>query len=137
MNKKVLNEILEVREQEIKDGKNLATAQPIYIVYDLQECWANAHTEIGGNMNHKDKNSEEGWVDESEDEMEFYKSEDNLKNPREVTRFWIDRYVAIFLTSEAAHDYLKYQKHNMSEGYVYVHHSGYANHQMNSLLEGK
>jgi len=139
MNLKYLTtEILPKREQEIKEGKNLATAQPIYVVYDLIESGAFGHVEIGGVQNHKGKEYQEGYIDKAEDEIEFYVNKELLTEPEEITRFWTDRLVAIFLTSEAAHDYLKYQSHNLSsEAYVYVHYTGYANKQMNKLLNGK
>jgi len=53
----------------------------------------------------------------------------------EVSRFYVDVFKGVFLTSEAAHDYLKYQKHNLSEkAFVYVEYSGYGNKQMDALL---
>ena len=57
-----------------------------------------------------------------------------MKEPEEVTMFYTDRIIAFFLTSQAAHDYLQYQSHNMNDPYVYVFYSGYANRQMDKLL---
>lgn len=57
-----------------------------------------------------------------------------MEYPLEVTRFYTDRIIAFFITSEAAHDYLKYQSHNLSDAYVYVFYSGYGNKQMDALL---
>ena len=37
-------EILPKREQEIKEGKNLSTRQPIYVVLDLQEIICSGHS---------------------------------------------------------------------------------------------
>ena len=68
------------------------------------------------------------------EKRKFHKTNKRMKEPEEVTRFYIDRIIAFFLTSEAAHDYLKYQKHNLSDAYVYVFYSGYANQQMDKLL---
>jgi len=128
------NEILPVREQEIKDGKNLATTNPIYFVYSLRDMACEGHSEYLGATNHKGKEPERGYIDSYEDEPEFKLSDEDMEGPEEVTQFYIDEYKAVFLTSEAAHEYLKYQAHNMNEPYVFVHHSGYSNHQMDKLL---
>lgn len=132
-----LDEILKIRKQEISEGKNLITRQPIYVVLDLLENACGGHEDYLGSTNHKGKEREQGYIDLVEDEREFYHSSIGLKEPQEITRFWIDRVVAIFLTSEAAHSYLDYQKHNLSEGYVYVYSTGYSNKQMDKLLDGE
>jgi len=140
MNERYLKELLVTREQEIKDGKNAATAQPIYVVLDLQEKCAFTHDEINSDTNRVGKEPIQGWVDSDyDDEPEFTTSEDEMekmKSPQEVTSFWIDSIVAFFITREGAEDYLKYQKHNLTEPYIYVFHTGYANFQMNNLLKG-
>lgn len=38
-------EILPVREEEIKQGKNFATAQPIYVVFSLVENYCGGHSD--------------------------------------------------------------------------------------------
>jgi hypothetical protein len=60
-----------------------------------------------------------------------------MEDPCEVTRFYTDRIVAFFLTSEAAHEYLKKQAHNLDDPYVYVFYAGYGNQQMDMLFETK
>lgn len=131
------NEIIPKRKKEINEGKNLATAQPIYVVYSLEERATEGHSEfLGSDTNHKGKSPRMGYVDMNGEEPEFNESDKGMEEPREVTEFWIDRAEAFFFTSESAHDYLKYQGHNLTEGYVYVHHSGYGNHEMDILLGG-
>jgi hypothetical protein len=129
------NEILPVREQEIKDGKNLMTPNPIYLVYSLRDMACEGHSEYLGATNNKGKEPEHGYIDRAESEPDFELTDKGMENPAEVTQFWIDEYKAIFLTSEAAHEYCKYQAHNMNEPYVFVHHTGYSNHQMESLFK--
>jgi hypothetical protein len=134
-----LNEILLIREQEIKDGKNLSTKQPIYVVLELQKNYCSGHSEYESNTNYKGKTGEHGYIDISldDEEREFSETADGMQEPEEVTSFYTDRIIAFFLTSEAAHDYLQYQSHNLSDGYVYVFYSGYGNRQMDKLLSGQ
>jgi hypothetical protein len=130
------NEIIPKREQEIKDRKNLGTRQPIYVVLDLQENIIEGHTDYSPSVNYYGKDWIHGYADEDLDSenMEFSDTTNGMKKPKEFTKFYTDRIIAFFLTSEAAHDYLKYQSHNLSDAYVYVFYSGYANHQMDKLL---
>lgn len=60
-----------------------------------------------------------------------------MKKPVEVTKFYTDRIISFHLTSKSAHDYLKYQKHNLHNAYVYVFYSGYGNIEMDCLLKNK
>ena len=130
------NEIIPKREQEIKDGKNLMTRQPIYIVLDLQENFCSGHSIYESPTNYKGRKWENGYIDISLDGegREFCEADKGMEEPEEVTKFYTERIVAFFLTSEAAHDYLGYQGHNLSDAYVYVFYSGYANRQMGKLL---
>lgn len=131
------NEIIPRRAKEINEGKNLATAQPIYIVYSLEEKAIEGHSEfLGSSTNYKGKSPMHGYIDTDVDEPYFNPSKIGMKDPLEVTIFWIDRYVAVFLTSSSAYDYLSYQSHNITDGYVYVHYSGYGNREMDMLLSG-
>jgi hypothetical protein len=129
-------ELLPKRAQEITDGKNYSTRQPIYVVLDLQENIFSGHSEYDPTTNYKGKEKEEGYVDlavEPED-REFSVSDEGMKEPEEITRFWTDRIIAFFLTSGGANEYLEYQKHNLGEAYVYVFYSGYGNQEMDKLL---
>lgn len=126
------------RELEIKNGDNLGTRQPIYVVMDLQEHITSRDEDFTLHCNLKDIPSENGYYDQAEDEPEFTTSSDGMKDPVEVTRFFTDRFIAFFLTSKGAHEYLKYQAHNLSKrAYVYVFSSGYRNNEMDSLLDNK
>ena len=130
------NEIIPKREQEIKEGKNLATKQPIYVVLNLQENYCSGHSDYSNSTNYKDKGWDFGYIDTNLDDecQEFKKYKGKMKRPEAVTRFYTDRIIAFFLTSEAAHDYLKYQNHNLYKTYVYVFYSGYGNKEMDKLL---
>lgn len=130
--------LLPIREQEIKDGKNLSTRQPIYIVLDLHENFSEGHSEWINNTNLKGKSNEYGYIDNDLDgeSREFKLTEGGMEEAMRVTKFYTDKYVAFFLTSQGAHAYLKYQKHNLSsEAYVYVFYSGYGNIEMDLLLK--
>jgi hypothetical protein len=135
----LINEILPVRKKEIEDGKNLSTRQPIYVVLDLQVNYCSGHSEFSPSTNYKGKNWEFGYFDGSLDceDREFCIDSNGMKSPEEVTRFYTDRIIAFFLTSKAAHSYLKFQSHNLSDAYVYVFYSGYANYQMDKLLNNE
>jgi hypothetical protein len=132
-------EIIPQRKKEIENGDNLATAQPIYVVMDCIEQVAFDHVETSKATTLSEKEPEEGYVDmnpeiETEDRV-FCKSDEGMIIPSPITRFWVDRPRAFFLTSKAAHDYIKYQAHNLTDPYVYVFHSGYGNRQMDMLLK--
>jgi hypothetical protein len=130
------SEILPKREQEIKEGKNLSTKQPIYVVLDLQENFCSGHSEYKSSTNYKGKEWEEGYIDIGLDfeERKFCESDEKMEKPEKITKFYTDRIVAFFLTSEAAHYYLEYQSHNLRDAYAYVFYSGYRNIQMDNLL---
>jgi hypothetical protein len=130
------SEILPQRKLEMKQGKNLSTRQPIYVVLSLVEHFCSGHNDFSMSTNLKGIEGENGYLDmDKEPEARVFKESDaRMKKPEEVTRFYTDRFVAFFLTSKAAHDYLKYQNHNLDQGYVYVFYSGYANQQMDKLL---
>lgn len=132
------SEILPVREREIAEGKNLATSPPIYIVYSLDQQLVYGHVEGLGHFSKSGVGSTFGYIEQGFDwdDSDFSEHESDLTNPEKITLFYTDRYVALFLTSEAAYDYLKYQAHNMNKPFVYVEHTGYANHQMNGLFSG-
>lgn len=134
-------EILPIREQEIKEGKNLGTRNPIYVVIDLREFVTDGHSNyLSHTTNLKGKTVEYGYVDMAlnGEEREFRHDMHDMINPEALTRFWIDDIKAFFLTSEAAHDYLKYQSHNLSKhAYVYVFCSGYGNKQMDKLFKAE
>lgn len=126
----IKNVIAPKREQEIAEGKNAATENPIYVVLDLIECIVSGHSDYGPITNNKNKEMEFGYITGEDEERHF-----TLEvTDEEVTRFWIDRFIAFFLTSEAAHDYIKYQRHNMTDPYVYVFHPGYKNWQMREFF---
>lgn len=135
MNYEYLKEQQAIREQEIKDGDNLATFPPVYVVLSLVEHFCSGHDDfISSATNHKDKSPEYGYIDMGEvDEREFMPTNEEMKKPREVTKFYTDRPIAFFITSKSAHAYTKYQAHNMNEPYVYVFSTGYANHQMEKI----
>ena len=132
------NEIIPLREKEIEEGKNICTRQPIYVVLDLQENYVSGHSDYSPSTNYKGLPFEFGYIDEQlEGELRtFKKSDKQMKKPSEITKFYTDRIVAFFLTSKNAHDYLKYQSHNLENPYVYVFYSGYANKEMDLILCG-
>ncbi len=133
------NEIIPIREREIKEGKNLATAYPIYVVLSLRENACEGHSEfINSSTNRKGKEPKFGYIDmgiEEAEDRKFKKKKKKMSDPVAVTLFWTDSFEGFFFTSEAAYEYKKYQAHNMKDPYVYVFTSGYRNLQMNKLLD--
>lgn len=131
-------EIIPLREMEIEEGKNCATRQPIYVVLDLQENYVSGHSDYSPSVNYKGLCWSNGFIDENEEPecREFKEYKSGMKSPSKVTKFFTDRIIAFFLTSKGAHDYLKYQSHNLNKAYVYVFYSGYANKEMDNLLSG-
>lgn len=128
----IKNEIVPKREQEIKEDKNRSTSLPIYAVMDLREVVMSSHSDFNPNTNCKEKPIEFGYIEEVDGERAFTLNETD----EPVTRLWLDDFVAFFLTSEGAHEYLKYQSHNLSsEAYVFVFHAGYRNREMEQALQ--
>ena len=142
MNIKYLKEtLIPQREREIENGDNLATRNPIYVVYSLRDQYLSGHTDdYSPRTNLKDVPHENGYLFRHEDwdEPQFFPNEDGADidgmETEEITRIWVDRLEAIFLTSKAAYDYMEYQRHNLSNAYVYVHSGGYRNQEMDMLF---
>lgn len=132
------NEIIPQRQLEIENGENAATRQPIYVVLDMQENYVSGHSDMTPSTNYRGKQMEFGYIDRNLDSenCEFKKSDKRMKRPEAVTKFYTERIIAFFLTRKAAKEYLKYQKHNLSDGYIYIFYSGYANREMDELLNG-
>ena len=58
------NEILPLRKQEIKEGKNLATRNPIYVVLDLNDNYCSGHSDyLSYTTNGQGKDKEFGYID--------------------------------------------------------------------------
>jgi len=137
------SKIIPQRAQEIAEGKNLFTKQPIYVVLDLQYHIMTGHDDNGwlttSMLNYKEKPGEFGYVDLALDaeDRKIKESYTGMENPEAVTKIYIDRIIAFFFTSLEAHNYLIYQKHNLTDPYVYVFNSGYRNWEMDHLLKGE
>ena len=138
----IKNEVLPQRKKEIAEGLNAATRQPIYVVFDLTYSFMGGHDDegwmSGGQLNHKGKDAETGYLDtalDSED-REFLDTDEGMKSPDKVTKLYYDRVVAFFLTRQGAEDYLKCQAHNLSDAYIYTFYSGYGNREMDAILCG-
>lgn len=133
------NKIIPQRKKEIENGENACTAQPIYIVYNTEHDFISGHDDEGwyGGSTLVGKTSEVGYIDtgvDSED-RDFCKDSDEMITPEEVTKIYSQRFTALFFTRKGAEDYLKYQKHNLTEPFIYTHYSGYANREMDDLLQ--
>ena len=155
MNIKYLKEtLIPQREREIETGDNLATRNPIYIVYSLRDQYMSGHSDYSPITNLKGLSPEPGYLFRHEDwdEPQFFPNDDGADMDEmeddgndlpytddeneaiEITRIWVDDLQAIFLTSKAAYDYMEYQRHNLPNPYVYVHSGGYRNQEMDMLF---
>ena len=101
----------------------------MYVVYSLIEQACSGHSEISITVNLKGKPCEFGFIDAALEEPEFKATDEGMKEPEEITRFWKDRFTAFFFTRKGAEDYIEYQRHNLTNPYIYVHSSGYANRE--------
>lgn len=133
------NEILPQREKEIEEGKNAMTRQPIYVVLDLQEhCISGHEQDYSLHTNLKGVQPKFGYTYQNNDGEWVFSLEDQHCVTDEVTIFYTDRIVAFFFTRKGAEEYLEYQKHNLTENaYIYTFYSGYANQEMDKLLNGQ
>ena len=129
--------IIPQREKEIKEGKNLGTRNPIYVVLEAKEHFINDHdNEFSLPYSESGKYPEFGYVDmavEPED-REFKLEQTNMTSPKPVTRFWTDQVTAFFLTRKAADEYLQYQAHNLNNAFVFVYYIGYGNVELETLF---
>ena len=140
MDLKYLEEVvIPQREKEIEEGKNACTAQPIYVVLDLEMQVVDDHIEMPSSTNLRQKECEIGYVDDVLDGecIEFKKTKKGMEAPRALTQFYTDKFVAFFLTRKGADEYLRYQSHNMKEPYIYTFYSGYGNREMDAILKNK
>ncbi|GHT02091.1 hypothetical protein AGMMS49525_04940 [Bacteroidia bacterium] len=129
--------IIPQRKTEIENGKNLGTAQPIYVVMNMREHIAEGHELYISGTNLKDKEPVCGYLDADLDldSQEVREFDSKMTDPIPVTKFYTDYPVAFFLTAKAADEYLKYQAHNLSkDAYVYAFYSGYRNVEMDNFL---
>ncbi len=133
--------IIPQREKEIEEWKNASTRQPIYIVYNVVEScttFDSHYSNLEDLTLHQYKPEhwyfkweKEGWDSEDYEWVEDYEN-------AEISKFFRDVFTAIFFTRKWAEEYMKYQSHNLSDkAYIYTHCSGYANHEMDSLLNNK
>lgn len=153
MNIEFLNQRIAIRNKEIDEGKNAGTRNPIYIVCTRNENFvegfiqkARIKSEHSGHVGIEfsptfseiDSNVEfvHGYFDEGEDfeSREFCESSEGMAKPIEVTKFESCMYRAFFLTSEAAHNYINYQAHNLNKPFVFVHYAGYRNWEFDNLM---
>ncbi len=130
-------EIIPQREQEIKLGDNQGTAYPIYMVYIPEENYIEGEAVYSLPISSSGRRPEVGYI--LEDDFgggEFIEGlpDDDDEEHKILTRFWVDRYKAVFLTRKAAQEYLQYQSHNLREAFIYVEYAGYDNRQMEKLL---
>ena len=139
MNLEFLNKRLAIRAQEIADGKNAATRSPIYIVYSMQDQYLTGHTTNRSpitnyrGIEHENLYIKSEWEEDAE-LLEEIPRKDNENDYEEITRIWIDEFKALFITREAAENYLKYQAHNLHNPYIYTHHAGYRNWEFENLM---
>lgn len=140
MNLKYLTEkIIPQRNLEIDSGENLSTAKPIYVVMNSIETIVSGHSEFSPSTDMKDSSMDHGYIDLGVDaeSRKFQDTDEDMLWPEKVTRFFVDRPVAFFLTKKAAREYISYQAHNLTNPYLYVFSAGYRNHEMNNLLNNE
>lgn len=124
--------LAEKRKEEYNNELNQGTDCPVYYVYDLVENYLEGDVEVYVS-NNRHKTSvyiDRDYVDPDDEDI----SEGFRQNG--YTIFYTDKLVAMFLTREDAIDYLKYQKHNMSEyAYYYIDTVGYGNKVTKSIIQ--
>lgn len=131
-----LKEQWEKRQAEIKDGKNLGTRYPVYVVMSLRKhSIPGKYADYLSKTNFKSYPAREGYIDRAADEPEIQLTDYGMEAPEAWTDFYTDDPRAFFITSEAAHEYIEYQSHNMFEPYVYVFYTGYGNRQMDKIMQ--
>lgn len=134
MTNEMIDFLKEIKAERKKE--ETATRTPVYIVYDLVERFIAGHNddyELTPNLRRKQK--EFGYlVGEDSEDFEFAYERDTEED-EEFTRYWTDRFVAMFFTRKAAKEYMQYQKHNLSDPYIYEEYPGYHNRQMDKFFE--
>lgn len=139
MNIEFLNQRIAIRNKEIADGKNAGTQNPIYFVYSMREEFLSGHctdrSPITNNrgMAHENLYIKKEWEEDAELFEEIPDGENEYEY-EEITRIWIDDFKALFITHEAAEDYLKYQAHNLNNPYIFTHYAGYRNWEFDNIM---
>lgn len=155
-------EQMEIRKKEIEEGKNALTACPVYVVYDScanlamgHQDWPLTTSKLDGREDRwgllvRDNAGEfaefivedelfpdESYYEEANRILENYQDTYEVLDDwdiEEATEFYVDRFVAVFLTSEAAHEYIDRQRHNMEKPFVFVEYAGYGNNHFEQIF---
>jgi len=134
-----LNERIAIRNQEIEEGLNLGTRHPLYFVYSMRVEYLTGHcTDRSPTTNLRDWSHENLYVKKEWSEYpEFFEeipSGENKSDYEKVIRIWIDDFKGLFFTHQAAQEYMKYQSHNLTNPYIYIHNAGYRNYEFETIF---
>ena len=135
----IIDKINTVRQREIIEEKNACTYPPLYVVYDIIQSacehntdYSQATTLFGiddkyirplldgeGEFIEAESNLTEKWDEEIEHTPE---GEDEPLTYRPVLKMsHHDRFITVCFTREAAEQFIKHERHNLSDPRIYVH----------------
>jgi hypothetical protein len=147
----IINNIKTTRQIEILDGKNLATRNPIYLVF--QEIYSIASHQSDYQLGRNLRNKQDEYVrylidsdsfilanftntDNWDDKIEIKNEDGEIEKYSEVVKIgYHDRFVSVFFTKESADLFIKQESHKLKNPYVYVEYIGNRNWQLQDLCK--
>lgn len=108
------------RQQEIRDGKHLATFPPLYVVYDQRETCCEPDTGFDQSTSLFDERSE----------VKYVEKDDSWEPGEELSVSYHDVFVTVCFTRAGAEDFIQAERHNLSNPRIYVHYIPRRNHEL-------
>jgi len=151
-----LANVLAKRRQEIAEGKNACTRNPLYLVYDTRyfvientsgfspsaSVFNNPEEYIRGNVD-----DFEDFIVVSPSDDDFEEEEVQRAHPYEegeirtygevLKKVYYDRFVTVCFTREAAEAFIQADRHNLSNPRIYVDYCHHKNTEMLGILGEK
>jgi len=135
------------RAKEIAKNKNYSTARPIYIVYDIVETLVPYEWDyISSTTYHSKFRDKREYVRICEDdgtEKKAERNEDLWDEARTIRgedftpvmqKAYHDKFITVCLTRKAAEQFMKNERHNLNNPYVFVDTIMWRNTEMVELL---
>jgi hypothetical protein len=134
-----MEEIKQRRQKEILDGKNAATASPLYLVYDQSYTVCEHDTQYDQSttvFNDSEKyvrHDHEGGEKRAEPNTDIW-GEEKGKWSAVVKKSFHDRFVTVCFTRKGAEDFIKAERHNLTNPRIYVEYAERRNIELHEVL---
>ena len=116
----MIQRVKEMRQQEIKDGKNACTTPPLYVVFDQVKTYCEPDTEYGY--------SQSTTLFDETSKIEQVEVEDGVF--RELSVSYHDQFVTVCFTRAGAEEFIRGERHNLQKPQIYVHYIPRRNYEL-------